>query len=197
MTSNHLDVAQEESTCSGCTGPLVRFQSSRLQIEARARSSTATAPRWNVELLTPTAEVRVLSVVRLPPLHGRNTMLRTSLTGVRLLSVARRLATGPWGQATCRSLGRGSIPLGGRPIFTCVRFRSSVHWGQAMQVALEVRLLEGCHGPHTIARERFDSSRRRCARRDLSGCSSAAEHVAHSYKVTGAIPVAQTNDSWM
>lgn len=58
------------------------------QIDSRARSFTATAPRWNAELLTPAAEVRVLSVVRLPPLLGWNATLRTLLAGVQLLSVA-------------------------------------------------------------------------------------------------------------
>ena len=64
-------------------------------------------------------------------------------------------------------------------------------WRQAMRERSHGSNPWRCHGPHTVARKRFDSSRRR-RRKTVSGCSSAAEHVAHSYDATGAIPVART-----
>ena len=71
------------------------------QIDSRRDSFTATAPRWNAELLTPAVEVRVLSVVRLATVLGWNATLRTLQAGVQLLSVALRFCHQFVGAAAC------------------------------------------------------------------------------------------------
>lgn len=146
-----------------------------IQTDRRASSLVhATAPRWNAELLPPAAGVRVLSVVprfRHWSVGGRRQDRRSG--EVRFLSVAR------FHVRVSSRVG----PIGDR------RRRSLTRFDSARDATTRTQSL----GRGSIPLDGHDAR----TRSNFLGVAQQQQRVAHSYEVTGAIPVAQTNDSWM